>query len=163
MISLIEPVTTAVEAEVMPVRNDAEAREFFDRLVVFGKWFSPAGKCFHGWDDAVLRNYLAFHLLQKTLAFAPGPDGEINGLGLAFRVNEAALLAVDRFDWTPDDPAGDSLCFLQWIAVNGAARRAMMEWFARRYPDWRRLKLIHWRRGKLRRVPPAVIGKLLSL
>jgi len=167
MISLLEPLTfgtgpVAARAR-RTVRTEAEAREFFERLVAFGKWFSPAGKCFHGWEDRVLQNYLAFHLLHRTLAFAPGPDGEIAGLGIVFQVNEAAIRGRARFDWTPDDAAGDSVCLLQWLCLNDEARRALLAWFESRHPHWRSLKVLHHRHGKLRTVPHAVIEKFLTL
>jgi len=164
MISLLEPITTHRQRRAASVvRSEAEAVAFFERLVTFCRECSPPGKCFYGWEDKVLRNYLAFHLLERTLAFAPGPGGEINGVGIVFQVNEAAIRGRARFDWTKDDINGDSVCILQWLCVTTEARRCLLEWFEQRHPCWRSLTVLHHRGGTLRTVPHAVIEKFLRL
>lgn len=124
---------------------------------------ADAAKClFADWNPQDLREYVAFHWLQRTLGWTQ-TAGQITGIGFVWQAMETQVRAAGRFDWTATDPDGDSLVFAEFITLHPPARRALTRHFASRFPRWRDLKLFAFRRGELQAVSPRSAERLLTL
>lgn len=69
--------------------------------------------CFVGWDREFVRQYIAFHALQNTLAVVHDA-GEIVALGTATQCNPEDV--GSRWEWKPTNPKGSCLVLLDVIS-----------------------------------------------
>lgn len=115
--------------------------------------------CYRGWPPSLLKNYLLFHLLNGTLAWAGvGTKGlNIIGCGVAWQCweNDIRLserLGVNAFQWKATDPRADSLFFADFICSAPGMMTCLINEFEKRFPHWRALKWFTYRKGRLVRL-----------
>lgn len=126
------------------------------------------GACYRGFSPEVLRDYLAFHARHGTLHWLRH-HGAVVACGVAWRVNENVIRARAKtgriiFDWTPDDPAADSIWIADIISRCPGALPWLVDSFARNphFQQWERHKLFTYRRGWLVQLAPAAVRRLLE-
>lgn len=121
--------------------------------------------CYGNYSDEVLLDYLNFHCGQRTY-FWVRQAGCIVGNAVAWRLNAAAMHAMNAargmvFDWTPDNPEGDSLFVGTIIATQPGVLVTLMQQIAERFPNLANLHWFTYRHGRLVTLTRPAIRRLL--
>lgn len=74
--------------------------------------------CFAGWEREFVRQYIAFHAQQNTLAIVHD-RGDIVALGTAIQCNPDEV--GNRWEWKPTNPKGSVLLLLDVISTRPGA------------------------------------------
>lgn len=80
------------------------------------------GRCFAGWDREFIRQYIAFHAQQNTLALVHD-EGQIVALGTAIQCNTEDI--GNKWEWKPTNPKGSILLLLDVISTRPGALRLL--------------------------------------
>jgi hypothetical protein len=98
-------------------------------------------RCFVGWPRENVRQYIAFHTQQNTLAIVH-ENGEPVALGTAMQCNAEDI--GERWDWRPSNPKGQFVVILDVVSTK---RGALALLFFKMFQLW----------------PPGSVRKILAL
>lgn len=87
-------------------------------------------RCFVNWEREFVRQYLAFHARQNTLALAHD-NGEIVALGTATQCDPEQI--GDCWEWKPTNPKGSCLVILDVVSTRPKALALL---FVRMFQLW---------------------------
>lgn len=87
--------------------------DWLEKLTDFAVTHGKDG-CFAGWPRDFVRQYIAFHHLQRTLAVVRDGD-EIAALGTAKQCNPEE--AGEGWEWKPTNPLGKHLVILDVVSA----------------------------------------------
>lgn len=87
--------------------------DWLDKLTDFAVEHGKDG-CFVGWPREFVKQYIAFHHLQRTLALVMDGD-EIVAMGTAKQCNPEE--AGENWEWKPTNPFGKHLVILDVIST----------------------------------------------
>jgi hypothetical protein len=140
---------------------EAEALEVFERLVEFCR--GPGAVCYGTWNEAVLRDYIKFHLAQGTFVFVK-TLGQVCGTGVAWQCDQAEIFAAHEagrpeFAWRASNDKGNALFVADFVCVVPGAAAAIIRHFTARFPAWRDLEWLTFRRGRLVRLCHSIVLK----
>lgn len=126
--------------EVMLGMRDPGARELLDVLVDFCRRHGPP-KCYAGWPEHLVKDYLAWHAGAKTVWWMVepfNPRGRLGAWQVPDKVLGVAVAWPDQlrwinscteagrcvFDWRPVDWAGSDCVYLaDWVVLPDRERR----------------------------------------
>jgi hypothetical protein len=129
-------------------------QRLLEELVQFCRTYGPA-RSYRAWPRKVLRDYLAWHVREGTLAWV-ARHGQVAGVGVLFPVNETELRAAHAagespFCYRPLDWSCDSVYFADFVARNGELS-CLLRAFWDRFPIGRGKKGFAHRHGELVRL-----------
>lgn len=101
--------------------------------------------CFPAWPSHLIRQYLAFHLLQRTLAYVIDED-RVVGLGVAWRQHDDHQY---QFDWQHNDDHGNTIVVAEVIATKRGVLPILIERLFQRWQDAVTTQIVTYRRGRL--------------
>lgn len=119
---------------------DAHKQDWLEKTTDFAVANGKDG-CFTGWPREYVRQYIAFHHIQSTLALVRN-ENDIVAVGTATQCDPDAQIGA--WDWTPTDPRGRYLVILDVIATH---RRAIALLFKQMFTLW----------------PPGSVDKIFAL
>lgn len=137
----------------LPGQREREAQRLLDQLVEF--CWRRGGKCYGKWPVQRIRQYLLFHMRQGTFVFLRTFGiQDICGTAVAWQCQEAPLrVRLARgwhgFEWKGNDPRGDCVFVADVVATRPGALRVLIGTLVDRFPQWRSLKILTMRKGKL--------------
>jgi len=147
-----------MRSELVHTSGPADAAAVLAELVAFCR--DEGAPCFTGWPEDLLRDYLAFHSENGSLAFvrAPGVGRPIIGLAIGWQCHRDEL----EQHWYPWNPAGDTFLFSQLVCTRPGALRSLVRNFQTRVPHWSQLRLVARRRkrGRIVTYPARFIERL---
>lgn len=114
---------------------------FLSELVSFIKENRLNGKrpCFQ-LIDTTLQEYLKWAFFRDCLLVVSDENG-ISGVAVAYALpkhfdGDIATLVPYDDEMSKDDENRNELCVMDWIAVNSKSRKALINQFAMRFPNW---------------------------
>lgn len=148
----------------MRAGGDTEAARLVEAMVEFC-WRHGTNDCYRQWPLARVRHYIRFHLAMGTLAWCRFEERTIAGVAVAWQDDEAAVRARlakgHGFGWQPTNPAGDCVFVAEVVCRRPGALRLVIGWLVQRWPEWRRLKILTVRAGKVVRYSQRVVNLIL--
>lgn len=131
------------------------ADHYLEKLVLYCLSAGPPW-CYEGWSPQLLKDYLAFHALNKTMKWIQ-VGGEVRGCGVMWQCHEKDLHLAEvagrhLFNWEPSDPSGDALFLGDFITSAPGAMACLVAEFEKCFPAWATLNWFTYRRGKLQRL-----------
>lgn len=121
--------------------------ELTDYLIKHGRGRLPEAAAERQW----LYDYVALHLSAGNLIYCRDPvTREIAGLGIGWRCNESEVNG--KFEWQPKNVNGDSFYFATVVTSRPYALLDLFYEWTHRCRDCLGLKLLSYKRGKLKRL-----------
>lgn len=117
-----------------------------------GRW------CCHGWSRAAIRDYLAFHAAQRTLAFVTDQPGKIVALAVAWM--QHPVDEQRQFSWQQTAEAGGEIVIAEVICTQ---RGALLPLLDRLFQRWRidaSTNVWTYRKGRLVKLPVTYFTRL---
>lgn len=111
------------------MNQTAQTTDWLEEITDFAVQHGKQG-CFVGWEREFVRQYLAFHALQNTLAIAH-ENGRAVAVGTATQCNPDEI--GDKWEWKPTNPKGRCLVILDVISTRP---RALALLFVKMFQLW---------------------------
>lgn len=111
-------------------------------------------RCFANWPREHVRQYIAFHAQQNTLAIVH-EHGEPVALGTAVQCNPDDV--GERWEWKPSNPRGKFVVILDVVSTKPGALALMLVKMFNVWPPGRIAKFFALRPSGLREITPRYI------
>ena len=100
--------------------------------------------CFLDWHRDTVKNYLAFHVHQKTIVFVMDKNEPV-AMGMGNQCNADEVSSY--FNWEPTNPKGDTLVLLDVISTKSGAILLLFVEMFKKWPAGS-VDVVGFRKGK---------------